>query len=544
MAPSNSGPTPHRRWDDMVLYQIYPRSFADSSGDGVGDLSGITAHIDYLAALGVDGIWLNPIMASPGTDHGYDVSDPRAIDPLFGTVADFAALIDAVHAHNMVLIMDLVPNHTSDQHIFFQEALRAAPGDPARERYIFRDGRGTNGELPPNNWPSIFGGPAWTREPSRTDGHKRQWFLTLFASTQPDVNWDNDDIRADMDATLRHWLRLGVDGFRIDVAHGMAKPAGLPDIADLDDLPQLIMSDNDVRFDQPGVHALHRRIRAVVDEFDNRRTFAEAWVGRPHRLAAYLRPDELHHAFGFALTEAAFDAESLQHAIEDTLQAARLSGAAPTWALSNHDVQREVTRYGGGEVGRARARAAALCVLALPGIPFIYAGAELGLPDAKIPPDRLTDPIYLRLGDPSLTRDPCRVPLPWSGDSAPYGFSDTANTWLPQPDDWAELTVAAQESAPDLMLRLYRRAIAVRRGFASYTGPELSWLDAPTGVLRFTRPGAVECVVNTTDTDMSLHSARNGDPAAAVVLHSASSVDADKEADVLPAHSAVWLAQP
>lgn len=530
----------HRPWNDMALYQVYPRSFADANGDGVGDLRGILQHLDYIEALGVDGIWLNPIMASPGVDHGYDVSNPRAVDRIFGTTDDLVALLDALHDRAMVLIMDLVPNHTSDQHPFFQQACAAAPGDPARDRYIFRDGRGVGGTEPPNNWPSIFGGPAWTLEPERTDGHRRQWYLHLFADAQPDVNWENADIRADMDDTLRHWLRLGVDGFRIDVAHGMAKPAGLPDIADLTALPQLIDSDNDVRFDQPGVHELHRRIRRVVDEFDARRTFAEAWVGRPDRLATYLRPDELHHAFGFALTEAAFTAEALREAITDTLTAARLSGAAPTWALSNHDVQREVTRYGGGELGQRRARAAALCVLALPGIPFVYAGAELGLPDAHVPADRLTDPMHFRYNDPLLTRDPCRVPLPWSGTHPPYGFSATPDTWLPQPADWATVTVAAQDNDPTSTLALYRHALALRRGFAPYTGPEVQWLDAPAGVLRFARHGAVEYVLNTTDADMPLTDARCGEPTPPPLLTS-TPVD---DGAVLPSSGAVWIAVP
>lgn len=519
----------------MVLYQIYPRSFADSDGDGIGDLAGIRSRIDYLTALGVDGIWLNPIMTSPGVDHGYDVSDPRSVDPLFGDDTELAGLLADLHERAMVLIMDLVPNHTSDQHPWFQAALAASPGAPERDRYIFRDGRGAQGSEPPNNWPSIFGGPAWTREPERADGAARQWYLNIFASEQPDVNWNNPEVRADMDRTLRHWLTLGVDGFRIDVAHGMAKPAGLPDIEDLENLPQLVDSDNDRRFDQPGVHELHRRIRAVVDEFPDRRTFAEAWVGRPERLAQYLRPDELHHAFGFALTEARFDAAELRHGIAATLHASQLSGAAPTWALSNHDVAREVSRFGGGAKGLARARAAALAVLALPGIVFVYAGAELGLPSAEVPPERMHDPLYIRTGVPEFSRDGARVPLPWHGDRPPYGFSTAADTWLPQPEGWAELTVEAEAADPDSMLALYRAAIAARREFSPYPGPEVRWLEAPEQVLRFARPGGVELVLNAGPEPLDL--ATLAGPERRVVLASAPLSDGQ-----VPPDAAVWLA--
>ncbi|WP_067477300.1 glycoside hydrolase family 13 protein [Dietzia timorensis] len=528
---------PHRPWNDMVLYQVYPRSFQDSDGDGVGDLPGITRRIDYLHDLGVDGVWLNPIMASPGHDHGYDVSDPRAINPLFGSTTDLATLLDALHSRGMVLIMDLVPNHFSAEHPWFAEALAAPPGSPARDRFIFRPGSGDDGAAPPNNWPSVFGGSAWDRVPGDTSAPS-QWYLHLFDSSQPDVNWDNPDIRADMDRTLRHWLELGVDGFRIDVAHGMAKPPGLPDISDPDDLPQLVVSDNELRFDQPGVHELHRRIRSVVDEFDDKRTFAEAWIGRPERLARYLAPDELHHAFGFALTEAGFAADEIRAGIEDTLAASRLSGAAPTWALSNHDVIREVTRYGGGELGLARARAMALVVLALPGIPFVYAGAELGLENSgDIPDERLTDPNFLRTGDRTAARDGERVPLPWSGTEPPYGFSTTVNTWLPQPEGLAEITAERQAHEPGSMLTLYREAIALRKSFAGYREPDITWHDAPNGCLSWSYDGGVHLLLNATSTPVDFaHLAPAGAREDEIILVSTSLEGGD-----VPANTAVWL---
>lgn len=524
---------PHRPWDDMVLYQIYPRSFRDANGDGVGDLAGVLERIDHIEGLGVDGIWLNPIMASPGHDHGYDVSDPRAVDPLFGDVDDLRRLLDALHARGMVLVMDLVPNHTSSEHPWFAAALAAGPGSRERGRYLFRPGRGPDGAEPPNNWPSVFGGSAW----DRVDDSSGEWYLHLFDSTQPDLDWSTEDVRADMDRTLRFWLDLGVDGFRIDVAHGMAKPEGLPDIPDPDDLPQLVASDNDLRFDRPGVHGLHARIRRVVDEYPDRRTFAEAWVGRPERLARYLGPNGLHHAFGFALTEAPFEAAALRAAIESILSVAELSGAAPTWALSNHDVPREATRYGGGPVGLARARAMALVVLALPGIPFVYAGAELGLENwDDLPADRLTDPNYLRTGDRSTARDGERVPLPWSGTRPPYGFSPTTETWLPQPPGLGASTVEAESRDPDSTLALYRGAIALRRTFGGYRGPAITWSDAPPGCLSFAHDGGVRCLLNASGRPAALRDFAGHVDGAAPLLSSTPVVDG-----VLPADSAAWL---
>lgn len=480
-----------RWWHNAVFYQLYPRSFADSDGDGVGDLDGVVAHLDYLVGLGVDALWLNPVMVSPMVDHGYDVADPRAVDPLFGGLAALDRLLAAAGDRGIRVVMDLVPNHTSAAHPWFVAALAAAPGDPARDRYFFRDGRGRHGEHPPNNWVSVFGGPAWTRV-TEANGRPGQWYLHLFAPEQPDLDWSHPDVLADLTRTLRFWLDRGVDGFRIDVAHGMAKPEGLPDMPTTD-IALLAHRDDDPRFNQPGVHAIHRAIRAVVDDYPDAVTIGEVWVHDNAAFAAYLRPDELHLGFNFRLVQAGFDAASLRDAIENSLAAAALAGAPPTWTLANHDVVRTVTRYGGGELGRARAAAAALVTLALPGVVFVYNGEELGLPEVALPDAALQDPVWERSGHTERGRDGARVPLPWSGDAAPYGFSTTARTWLPMPDDWAELTVQHQEGDPDSLVELYRRALALRA--ERPPAAELTWLPSPETVLSF-RCGDVVCVLN------------------------------------------------
>ncbi|MDQ3404414.1 MAG: alpha-amylase family glycosyl hydrolase, partial [Actinomycetota bacterium] len=326
-----------------MFYQIYVRSFADADGDGVGDLEGIRSRLGYLELLGVDALWLTPFFRSPMADHGYDVADPRDVDPTFGDLDAFDRLVADAHDHGMKITIDLVPNHTSDQHQWFQDALRAEPGSRERSRYHFRDGLGPDGSIPPNNWISVFGGPAWTRV---SDG---QWYLHLFAPEQPDLNWDDSDVRIDLVATLRFWLDRGVDGFRIDVAHGMAKPPGLPDMD-----PSLIQEMagqahvEDVRFDQDGVHEIHRLIRKVLDEYPETMAVGEIWVDRDDRFALYVRPDELHLGFNFKLVQADFDADAMRDAIDHSLAAVAESGAPPTWTLSNHDVVRHVTRYGGG----------------------------------------------------------------------------------------------------------------------------------------------------------------------------------------------------
>nr|WP_246216751.1 glycoside hydrolase family 13 protein [Mycobacterium botniense] len=513
-------------WSHAVFYQVYPRSFADGNGDGVGDLDGVVARLDYLEMLGIDAIWLNPVTVSPMADHGYDVADPRDVDPLFGGMAALEQLIAAAHRRGIKIVMDVVPNHTSSAHPWFQAALAAGPGSAARERYIFRDGRGPGGHQPPNNWVSVFGGPAWSRvvEP---DGAPGQWYLHLFDIEQPDLNWDNPEVFADFEKTLRFWLDRGVDGFRIDVAHGMAKPPGLPDMTSLDNR-LLRDKDDDPRFNQPHVHAIHREIRRVIDDYPGAVTIGEVWVHDNARWAEYLRPDELHLAFNFRLAQAGFDAAEIGEAIENTLAAAAIVGAPPTWALANHDVGREVTRYGDGEVGLARARAMALVMLALPGAAFVYNGQELGLPDVQLPDEVLQDPTWERSGHTERGRDGCRVPLPWSGAAAPFGFSSSADTWLPMPPQWAALTVERQLSDPGSTLSFFRRALQLRRARAEFAGERVEWLAAPGDALIFRRGGLV-CALNTGEPALRL-------PDRQLLLASAPVVDGR-----LPGNAAAWL---
>jgi len=517
-------------WRSAVFYQVYPRSFADSGDDGVGDLDGVRERLGYLADLGVDALWICPVMRSPMADGGYDVADPRDIDPLFGGMPAMDALITDAHARGIKVTMDLVPNHTSDRHPWFAAALAAAPGSPERARYIFRDGRGAEGELPPNNWPSIFGGPAWTRV-VEAGGRPGQWYLHLFASEQPDLNWDNPEVVADFEQTLRFWLDRGVDGFRIDVAHGMAKPADLPDLAQVN-TKMLIHDDNDPRFNNPGVHEIHRRIRKVLDEYPHAVAIGEVWVDDNIRFAEYVRPDELHLAFNFRLAETPFAAEAVRESVENSLAAVAEVGAPPTWTLSNHDIEREVTRYGGGATGRARAEAMMLVELALPGAVFVYNGSELGLPNVDDLPDEvLQDPVWERSGHTDRGRDGCRVPIPWAGTTPPFGFTRGTRSWLPIPPEWAELTVQAQLGRQDSTLSLYRSAIRLRGERPEFDGDGLEWLPDAPGVLAFRRPGGLVCLLNTSSEPVAL-------PPAEPLLSSA-----PVAGGLLPADAAVWLAR-
>ncbi|WP_439651181.1 glycoside hydrolase family 13 protein [Nocardia panacis] len=515
-------------WRSAVFYQVYPRSFADSTGNGVGDLVGIRDRLGYLELLGVDALWICPITRSPMADGGYDVADPRDIDPLFGGLTALDELIEEAHERGIKVTMDLVPNHTSSEHPWFIEALAAPPGSPERARYHFRDGLGPDGSLPPNNWPSIFGGPAWTRV-TESDGAPGQWYLHLFAPEQPDVNWDNQEVWLDFEKTLRFWLDRGVDGFRLDVAHGMAKPEGLPDMAAVASGVLAHLDDNDPRFNHRGVHEIHRRIRRVLDEYPNAVAIGEVWVDDNDRFGEYVRPDELHLAFNFRLAETPFEADAVRDAIENSLAAVAGVGASPTWTLSNHDVPREVTRFGGGVVGLARARAMMLVELALPGAVFVYNGAELGLPNVDdLPEDALRDPTWERSGHTVRGRDGCRVPLPWEGPEPPFGFT-TGRAWLPQPSQWAELTVEAQLEQLDSTLSLYRAAIELRGARPEFAGPTLDWYGSPSGCLAFRRPGGLICVLNASPVPVAL-------PPGQVVLASAP-VDGLS----LPPDAAAWL---
>ncbi|WP_207793319.1 glycoside hydrolase family 13 protein [Nocardioides acrostichi] len=524
-------------WRDAVIYQVYPRSFADADGDGVGDLPGITAHLDHLAALGVDALWISPFYRSPQNDHGYDVSDYCDIDPLFGSLEDADALLARAHELGLKVVVDLVPNHSSDQHAWFQAALAAGPGSPERARYIFREGRGPDGAEPPNNWLSVFGGSAWDRVP---DG---QWYLHLFDSSQPDFDWRNPEVGDMFVAVLRFWLDRGVDGFRVDVAHGLFKEESLRDQVrdesatrgpsageNAASMVERTLADEPM-WDQPEVHDVYRRWHQVLAEYDgDRMTVAEAWTQTPESMARFVRDDEMSQAFNFSWLLAAWTAPAFADVITSTFDALAEVSASPTWVLSNHDVVRHVTRYGGGDQGLARARAATLTMLSLPGSAYLYQGEELGLEQVDVPPEARTDPSWLRTKDtdkPEVGRDGCRVPIPWDGTEPPYAFGPgTGQPWLPQPAGWGAASVAAQAADPASTLAFYRQALAARRTLDAHAR-EVSDLAVDGEVLTFRR-GDVTVVLNTGSTPAPL-------PAGEVIMASGA-VD-----DKLPADTAVWV---
>ncbi|MGH3391124.1 MAG: glycoside hydrolase family 13 protein [Actinomadura sp.] len=522
-------------WRSAAIYQIYPRSFADGNGDGIGDIAGIRARLPHLRELGVDALWISPWYVSPMADAGYDVADYRDIDPRFGTRTEAEALIAEAHALGLRVIVDLVPNHCSDRHPWFQAALAAGPGSPERARFHFRPGRGENGELPPGDWDSYFGGPAWRRiaEPDGTPG---EWYLHQFAPEQPDFNWEHPEVRAEFESILRFWFDRGVDGFRIDVADNLVKAPGLPDLGSLPE------GARTPRNDQDGVHEVYRAWRRVAASYPGARIFVgELWLPDPERFARYLRPDELHTGFNFPYLQAPWDAAALRRVIDETLAQHAPVGAPATWVLGNHDTTRPVTRYGRAdtsytqrrhglpldlELGTRRARAAALLSFALPGSVYVYQGEELGLWEVEdIPLHQRQDPTLQQSGGEDLGRDGCRVPIPWEGDEAPFGFSPPdaeAESWLPQPPAWKDHTVAAQTGDPDSMLELYRTALRIRRTEPGLGDGPLEWLPAGDGVLAFTRPGGFACIVNLSGHPVALpeHSAvlLAGEPLAGGVL--------------------------
>jgi alpha-glucosidase len=564
-------------WASAVVYQIYPRSFADANGDGMGDLLGVTARLPYLQKLGVDAIWLSPFYKSPQADAGYDVADYRQVDPMFGRLEDFDGMLRQAHSLGLKVIVDLVPNHTSDEHAWFQEALAAAPGSAARERYMFRPGKdqvaGSGaGNLAPNNWKSIFGGPAWTRT-TNPDGSPGDWYLHLFDTKQPDLNWENPEVQEEMRSVLRFWLDRGVDGFRVDVAHGMVKEAGLPDwdgvaamvegSADAGHRPDAPGAHSEAVephtahhsrdrsgedqsaddaghqpvsplyppspfFDQDGVHEIYRDWNRVLAGYDgDRMLVAEAWVEPAERLARYIRKDEMQQAFNFDFLLAGWDAQRMAVAIEDSLEAAASVAAPSTWVLSNHDTVRHTTRFGLADpttfpkgiaaedeqpdagLGLARARAATLVSLALPGSAYVYQGEELGLPEhTTLPAEARQDPTFFRTNGIERGRDGCRVPLPWKSGEPGYGFADgyiagvasdgvasddgfghrpPAAPWLPQPDSFGELAADRQDGVEGSTLELYRSALSLRKGHGLGSGT-FCWADMhdpETGVLAF-----------------------------------------------------------
>ncbi|WP_354569384.1 glycoside hydrolase family 13 protein [Glaciihabitans sp. UYNi722] len=501
VSPNTSDPD---WWRSAVVYQIYIRSFADGDGDGTGDLAGVRSRLGYLRDLGVVAIWFTPWYASPLADGGYDVADYRAINPSFGELAQAEALIREALELGIRTIIDVVPNHVSDQHPWFRAALAAAPGSPERERFWFRDGRGPNGDGIPTRWVSDFQGETWTRT-TNPDGTPGQWYLHLFTPEQPDLNWNHPDVRREFEDVLRFWFDRGVAGVRIDSAALLVKDENLPEV------PENPLPGQHPTVDRDELHDIYRGWRAVADSYAGARSLVgEIWLPDIERFAKYLRPDELHTAFNFDFMARPWDAANLRASIDTTLAAHAPVGAPSTWVLSNHDVTRPVTRYGREdssfaftakrfgtptdlELGTSRARAAALLTAALPGSLYIYQGDELGLPEAEdIPAGLIQDPMHFRSNGVDPGRDGCRVPLPWRGTAAGLGFgpAGAAEPWLPQPESWARLTVEEQESDQGSMLCLYREALRIRRHVAALTESDFAWVEAGDGVLCFSRgPG-------------------------------------------------------
>ncbi|MGK9147551.1 glycoside hydrolase family 13 protein [Plantibacter flavus] len=567
------GSTPGSEWwRSAVIYQIYPRSFADANGDGLGDLPGITSRLGALQELGIDAIWLSPFMTSPQKDAGYDVADYCDVDPIFGTLADFDAMTAAAHAAGIRVIVDLVPNHSSTAHRWFQEALAAGPGSVERARYMFRDGTGEHGEIAPNNWESVFGGPAWTRI-TEADGTPGQWYLHIFDSSQPDFDWTNPWVREQFRDILRFWLDRGVDGFRVDVAHGMIKAEGLPDYtppveggsmggaAGVTLEPAISTGpeswpETAPYWGQDGVHEIYRDWHEVLEAYDGDRVLcAEAWVDPLDKMALWVRPDEMQQAFNFPYLETPWKASELRAVIADSLRAFAAVGAPSTWVLSNHDVVRHASRLaltadnpqghgiGPNSVGKPdralglqRARAATALMLSLPGGAYLYQGEELGLPEViELPDDARQDPTWFRTNHERYGRDGCRVPIPWEAGHPAYGFNSTGAAWLPQPDDWNDYSRDAQAGIPGSTLELYRTLLRLRREHGLGLGSVL-WVEgAPEDILALTN-GAVTVVANTGASAVAVPSALSS----SAVLVASGPFDGT----TIPADTTVWFTTP
>jgi alpha-glucosidase len=536
-------------WRNATIYQVYPRSFQDTDGDGEGDLRGVIKRLPYLRWLGVDAIWLSPFYRSPNRDGGYDVSDPRDVDPRFGDLTTAKELIEQTHNAGLKIIVDIVPNHFSTDHNWFKEAINSPKNSEARKRFHFYDGRGEFGEIPPNNWNSIFGGPAWTRITNENEG---QWYLHLFDSTQADLNWQNLDVRRDFEITLKFWLDLGVDGFRIDVAHGLAKdeilkdhpdPSGLTralrlDVTDMPDEERAALLSDVPFFDREGVHEIYRSWRKIFDSYPGERiSVAEAWVHPSSRAARYVRSDELHQIFNFDFLIAPWNGEYLKEAIDRTLQEVGAVGAPATWVLSNHDSPRLVTRLGGGAIGQRRARAFALLTHALPGGCYIYQGEELGLSDGLIPDSARQDPVYFRTSGIDKGRDGARVPMPWSNDLN-FGFTK-GNPWLPMSFDLSE-SVETQMQVKESSLNLYRSSLEIRSvhpALKKSRDQKIVWLETPRGVIGFNRTPGLALYANTTNQEVLIKLSRP----AKLLLASANDVKIVGSDLYLTADSTCWL---
>ena len=543
-------------WRDAVTYQIYIRSFADANGDGIGDVEGIRSRLPYLKELGVDAIWITPWYPSPQNDHGYDVSDYMDIEPQYGTLADAEKLIKETHDHGIKFIVDIVPNHTSDQHKWFQAALKAAPGSPERDRYMFRDGKGPNGDLPPNNWEAVFGGCAWERV-IEADGKPGQWYLHLFAIEQPDLNWENPEVRSHLEDVLKFWLDRGVDGFRIDVAHGMVKYPGLPDIPEVNTTSEMLAPHERPFWDQEGVHDIYRSWRKILDSYPGERmAVAEAWVSPASRIARYVRADELQNSFNFEMLTTLWNADEIRVKIDNSMAALVEVGAPPSWVFNNHDVVRSIDRLdlgltNNGEStftrqgdpakfniarGTLRAKSATLMTLALPGGTYLYQGEELGLPEVRdLPEDRLTDPRWKMSGYKDRGRDGCRVPLPWKSEpTGGFGFStndllELDQAWLPMSPWMGNFSADSQAGVAGSTLTMYREALALRKLEEGLGDGPMTWIEAGKDVVAFSRPGNFACYIN--------FGAAIEIPAGAAVLISSGPL----AGNLLPTDTAVWL---
>lgn len=537
-------------WRSAVIYQIYPRSFSDSSGDGIGDLPGITARLADLDELGVDAIWLSPFMTSPQKDAGYDVADYCDVDPIFGTLADFDALLARAHDFGIRVIVDLVPNHSSDQHEWFQQALLSAPGSAERARYIFREGTGAQGEQPPNNWQSIFGGPAWTRV-TEPDGTPGQWYLHLFDSSQPDFDWSKEEVKEEFRRILRFWLDRGVDGFRVDVAHGLVKDQDFPDYTpDAEGASMGGEATPAPYFEQTEVHEIYRDWRLVLEEYAGDRALCgEAWVSSVEKASLWVRPDEMHQTFNFQYLETPWEAGQLRTVIDDSLREFSAVGAPSTWVLSNHDVVRHATRLaltgenpqGTGigpdhpglpdrRTGLARARAATALMLALPGSAYIYQGEELGLDEVHdLPDEARQDPTWFRTEGQRYGRDGCRVPLPWVAEADSFGFTLSDTPWLPQPERWKSLARDVQLTDPQSTLSLYRQLLALRAEHDLGLG-ELRWL-----------PGNQEAVLMFANQDLVVLANTGTEPVPLPAEHEVLLSTVQLHGGEVPADCTVWL---
>ncbi|CAN2169377.1 AmyA Glycosidases [Candidatus Nanopelagicaceae bacterium] len=502
-------------WRQAVIYQIYPRSFKDSNGDGIGDIKGITSQIDYLSSLNVDAVWLSPFYPSALADGGYDVDDYRDVDPKLGSLADFDEMLSKLHEVGIRVFVDIVPNHSSNRHEWFKEAIAAEPGSAARNRYIFRDGKGPNGELPPTNWPSHFAPSAWSHE-STQGGKFNQWYCHLFAPEQPDFNWDNREIEDDFLKTLKFWADRGVDGFRIDVAHALKKDLSEP-LKDQARYPDLVnrKPDENILFDRDEVHEIYKEWRQLFNQYDPPRVaVAESYVPAD-RLALYASPEELGQAFNFELLNANFNAHEYKTVVDRAFKQAQSIGSSTTWCLNNHDQMRPATKYGllptvdqirwknsagttspiDAELGLRSAIAASMFIMALPGCTYIYQGEELGLQEVLgIPEDQIQDPQYLRNHKVDVGRDGCRVPLPWTATGPSYGFG-TGGSHLPQPQWFSEWSIEGESKDSESPLSIFRKALALRKELVA--PEEMTWHE--TGnlhVLHFSRPNGWHCITN------------------------------------------------